>query len=133
MTVLVTRWISSGNVFRNGSCAWLIKQVYPKHLPVLLEPIGSLKVYVPDANTGDMIGELNKRRGRVLGMTPQGNDMTLIEAEAPISEMHDFTTLVRQMTQGSGWFTFVFERYEQLPSNLEASVIENAKKLFGNA
>ena len=59
--------------------------------------------------------------------------MTLIEAEAPISEMHDFTTLVRQMTQGSGWFTFVFERYEQLPSNLEASVIENAKKLFGNA
>ena len=105
----------------------------PQASPVLLEPIGSLKVYVPDANTGDMMGELNKRRGRVLGMTPQGNDMTLIEAEAPISEMHDFTTLVRQMTQGSGWFTFVFERYEQLPSNLEASVIENAKKLFGNA
>ena len=65
------------------------------------------------------MGELNKRRGRVLGMTPQGNDMTLIEAEAPITEMHDFTTLVRQMTQGSGWFTLCLNA-EQLPSNLEA-------------
>jgi len=78
-----------------------------------------------------MMGELNKRRGRVLGMTPQGDDITLIEAEVPSSEMQDFTTLVRQMTQGSGWFEFEFARYEQLPSHLEAQVIENAKKLFG--
>ena len=104
----------------------------PQASPVLLEPIGSLKVYVPDTNTGDMMGELNKRRGRVLGMTPQGDSITLIEAEVPSSEMHDFTMLVRQMTQGSGWFTFAFERYEQLPSNLEAEVIEKAKKLFEN-
>ncbi len=104
----------------------------PQASPVLLEPIGSLKVYVPDTNTGDMMGELNKRRGRVLGMTPQGDSITLIEAEVPSSEMHDFTMLVRQMTQGSGWFTFAFERYEQLPSNLEAEVIEKAKKMFEN-
>lgn len=104
----------------------------PQASPVLLEPIGALKVYVPDNNTGDMMGELNKRRGRVLGMTPQGDNITLIEAEVPNSEMQDFTMLVRQMTQGSGWFTFDFERYEQLPSNLEAEVIENARKLFEN-
>ncbi len=104
----------------------------PQAGPILLEPIGALKVYVPDNHTGDMMGELNKRRGRVLGMTPQGDSVTLIEAEVPSSEMQDFTMLVRQMTQGSGWFTFDFERYEQLPSNLEADVIEKAKKLFEN-
>lgn len=98
----------------------------PQATPVLLEPIGSLKVYVPDSNTGDMMGELNKRRGRVLGMNPAGEGMTLIEAEVPMSEMQDFTMLVRQMTQGAGWFEFEFVRYEQLPSHLEKAVIEAA-------
>lgn len=101
----------------------------PQALPILLEPIGSLKVLVPDANTGDMMGELNKRRGRVMGMSPDEDGTTLIEAEVPMSEMQDFTTLVRQMTQGSGSFELTFARYEQLPSNLEAKVIEEAKKL----
>ena len=100
--------------------------------PVLLEPIGHLSVTVPDANTGDMMGELNKRRGRVLGMSPDEDGTTVIEADVPMSEMHDFATLVRQMTQGSGSFTFVFERYEQLPNQLAASVIERARALFGN-
>ncbi len=101
----------------------------PQASPILLEPIGSLKVLVPDANTGDMMGELNKRRGRVMGMSPDEDGTTLIEAEVPMSEMQDFTTLVRQMTQGSGSFELTFARYEQLPSNLEAKVIEEAKKL----
>jgi elongation factor G len=104
----------------------------PQASPILLEPIGTLRVLVPDANTGDMMGELNKRRGRVLGMNPDEEEegMTIIEAEVPMSEMADFTTLVRQMTQGSGSFTFDFERYEPLPNQLEAGVIEKAKKLF---
>lgn len=101
----------------------------PQASPILLEPIGSLKVLVPDSNTGDMMGELNKRRGRVMGMNPDEDGTTLIEAEVPMSEMQDFTTLVRQMTQGSGSFELTFARYEQLPSNLEAKVIEEAKKL----
>lgn len=101
----------------------------PQASPILLEPIGSLKVLVPDANTGDMMGELNKRRGRVMGMSPDEDGTTLIEAEVPMSEMQDFTTLVRQMTQGSGSFELTFARYEQLASNLEAKVIEEAKKL----
>ena len=100
--------------------------------PILLEPIGHLAVTVPDANTGDMMGELNKRRGRVLGMNPAEDGNTVIEAEVPMSEMHDFATLLRQMAQGSGSFTFTFERYEPLPNQLAAGVIEQARALFGS-
>lgn len=92
--------------------------------PVLLEPIGTLDVAVPDENTGDMMGELNKRRGRVLGMQPSKKaGMTDILAEVPMREMNDFALLLRQMTQGSGWFTLKSLRYEPLPSNLVTEVI----------
>ncbi len=92
--------------------------------PILLEPIGTLKVTVPDENTGDMMGELNKRRGRVLGMQPSKKDgMTDVMAEVPMREMNDFALFLRQMTQGSGWFTFKPLRYEPLPSNLVTEVI----------
>ncbi len=101
----------------------------PEASPIILEPIGALKVQVPDDTTGDMMGELNKRRGRVLGMNSIGDGMTEIEAETPMSEMQDFATLVRQMTQGSGSFTLDFIRYDPLPSNLEAAVIANSKQL----
>lgn len=100
----------------------------PQASPVLLEPIGNLKVYVPDSNTGDIIGDLNKRRGRVLGMNPANDGLQEIEADVPMSEMSDFATAIRSMTQGRGYFTLEFARYEQLPSNLEARVIEEAKK-----
>lgn len=100
----------------------------PQASPVLLEPIGNLKVYVPDSNTGDIIGDLNKRRGRVLGMNPVNDGLQEIEADVPMSEMSDFATAIRSMTQGRGYFTLEFARYEQLPSNLEAKVIEEAKK-----
>lgn len=106
------------------------KEGLPQAEPMLLEPIGALNVTVPDDNTGDIIGELNKRRGRVLGMTPSDkNGMTEVTAEVPMAEMADFTMTLRQMTQGQGFFTFEKERYEQLPSNLVADVIaKNAMK-----
>lgn len=107
------------------------KNGMPEASPVLLEPIGNLKVYVPDSNTGDIIGDLNKRRGRVLGMNPSADGLQEIEADVPMSEMSDFATAIRSMTQGRGYFTFDFARYEQLPSNLEAKVIEEAKKFAG--
>ena len=92
--------------------------------PILLEPIGTLEVTVPDENTGDMMGELNKRRGRVLGMQPSKKEgMTDVMAEVPMREMNDFAMLLRQMTQGSGWFTLRPLRYEPLPSNLVTEVI----------
>jgi len=93
--------------------------------PVMLEPIGELKVTAPDDNTGDIMGELNKRRGRVLGMEPVSNGMTLIQAEVPVREMHDFAMYLRQTTRGMGSFTFDFLRYEQLPANLLAEVISS--------
>lgn len=91
--------------------------------PIMLEPIGTLNVDVPDENTGDIMGELNKRRGRVLGMEPCDEGMTTISAEVPIREMHSFTMYLRQVTRGMGSFTFDFLRYEQLPANLVAEVI----------
>ena len=97
--------------------------------PALLEPIGTLKAIVPDQNTGDVMGELNKRRGRVLGMNPLEDNMQEIIADVPMSEMFDFTAYMRQYTQGRGSFELDFARYEQLPSNLEAQVIEDAKAL----
>lgn len=93
--------------------------------PVMLEPIGELKVTAPDDNTGDIMGELNKRRGRVLGMEPVSNGTTLIQAEVPVREMHDFAMYLRQTTRGMGSFTFDFLRYEQLPANLLAEVISS--------
>lgn len=97
--------------------------------PVILEPIGNLKAYVPEGNTGDLMGELNKRRGRVLGMNPAEDGLTEIEAEIPMSETSDFSTLIRSMTQGRGYFKLAFARYEQLPQMLEAKVIEQAKAM----
>ena len=93
--------------------------------PVMLEPIGELKVTAPDDNTGDIMGELNKRRGRVLGMEPVGAGNTVIQAEVPMREMHDFAMYLRQTTRGLGSFTFDFVRYEQLPANLLAEVISS--------
>ena len=96
--------------------------------PCLLEPIMSMKIVVGDENTGDVMGIVNKRRGAVLGMNPYESGMTVIDAEMPMAEITDFSTVIRQMTKGMGWFTTEFARYEQLPSNLEADVIANAPK-----
>ncbi len=95
--------------------------------PVLLEPIVKLTAKVPESNTGDIMGDLNKRRGRVLGMNPLVRGMTEIIAEVPMSETGDFTTVLRSMTQGRGSFETEFERYEQLPSMLEEKVIADNK------
>ena len=105
------------------------KAAIPEAGPVLLEPIGTLKAHVPADNTGDIMGEVTKRRGRVLGMNPDEDGEHVVEAEVPMSEMQDFTTFLRQLTQGRGWFTFDFVRYETLPQMLEAKVIEQAKAL----
>ena len=91
--------------------------------PVILEPIERVCVATPDDNTGDIMGDLNKRRGRVLGMNPIATGMTEIEAEVPAREMHDFATALRQITRGRGSFTYEFVRYERLPNNLVSEVI----------
>ena len=91
--------------------------------PTILEPIGKLLVKAPDDNTGDIMGDLNKRRGRVIGMNPAGKGMTEIEAEVPMREMQSFTMQLRQITRGRGSFSLEHLRYEQLPGNLVSEVI----------
>lgn len=104
------------------------KNGIPNASPTLLEPIGSLKATVPDGNMGDVMGEVNKRRGRVLGMSPADGGMQVVEAEVPIAEMADFSTFIRQITQGRGSYEFTFVRYEDAPANVAQKVIEQAKK-----
>lgn len=105
------------------------KTALPQAAPAILEPIGNLKVTVPDSYTGDIMGDLNKRRGRVLGMEPAGKGLTTIESEVPMSEMSDFTVVLRSITQGRGSFVLGFARYELLPKQLEEKVIAEAAKL----
>ena len=95
--------------------------------PVLLEPICKVAVEIPDEYMGDIIGDLNRRRGRILGMNP-GDGVQIVEAEVPMSEMFKYATDLRSMTQARGSFKLTFDRYEELPGNLVAKVIESAKK-----
>lgn len=95
--------------------------------PVILEPIGHLKVTAPDSYTGDIIGDINKRRGQMLGMTPLGNGITEIEGEVPMAEMHTYSSDLRSMTQARGDFSFEFDRYVDAPSNIAEKIIAEAK------
>ena len=123
--------VDSSEMAFKTAAALAYKAGMPQANPVLLEPIGHLKATVPDANMGDVMGEVNKRRGRVLGMEPAGDGRQTVEADVPMAEMHDFTTFIRQCTQGRGSFTFGFERYEEAPSNVAQKVIEEAKAEAG--
>ena len=87
--------------------------------PVLLEPIASVKVTVPDSFTGDIMGDLNKRRGRVLGMNPTAAGKQVIEADVPMSSMYGYCTDLRSMTGGQGEYSYEFARYEQAPSDVQ--------------
>ncbi len=105
------------------------KEGIPNANPTLLEPIGSLAVTVPSEYMGDVIGDLNKRRGRVMGMNPDDEGNTVIDAEVPMAEMSSYAIDLRSMTQGRGSFVFKFERYEEAPGNVQQKVIEEAKAL----
>lgn len=92
--------------------------------PVLLEPIASLKVTVPDKFTGDVMGDLNRRRGRVLGMNSNHNGKQVIEADIPMSELFGYNTDLRSMTGGIGVFEYEFSRYEQAPGDVQKKEVE---------
>ncbi len=94
--------------------------------PVLLEPIMHVEVLVPDDYMGDIMGDMNKRRGRIIGMSGE-NGMQKLEAEAPLAEMFKYATDLRSMTQARGSFSMKFERYEEVPANEAQKIIANAK------
>lgn len=95
--------------------------------PCLLEPIMKLEITVPEKYTGDVMGDMNKRRGRILGMEPTDNGKTKLLAEAPQSELFDYAIVLRAMTQARGTFTMEFSKYEELPAHLAEKVIEAHK------
>ena len=103
------------------------KKGFMEAAPVLLEPIASLKVTVPDDYTGDVMGDLNKRRGRVLGMNPTAGGFQVIEADIPMTGLFGYCTVLRSMTGGRGTYEYEFSRYEQAPSDIqEAEVAKRA-------
>ncbi len=105
------------------------KAAMPEGNPVLLEPVGELKVTVPDSYMGDVIGDLNKRRGRVMGMNPTGDGDQIIEAEVPMAEMTSYAIDLRAMTQSRGSYTFHFVRYEDCPPAAQEKAIAAAKAM----
>ncbi|HHZ06482.1 MAG TPA: elongation factor G [Clostridiales bacterium] len=123
--------VDSSEMSFKMAAAMAYKNGMPTAEPTLLEPIGMLMAAVPDNNMGDVMGEVNKRRGRVLGMSPGEDGMQVVEAEVPMAEMHDFSTFIRQVTQGRGFFTFSFARYEDAPAQVAQKVIEAKKSEFG--
>ena len=112
--------LAAGIAYREG---------IPKAGPVILEPVGELKVYIPENYVGDVMGDLNKRRGRVMGIEPaeDGSDMQIVLAEVPFGEMTDYVIALRASTQGRGRFDFDFVRYEEVPASLTDKIIAEAK------
>ncbi|MDO5014483.1 MAG: elongation factor G [Clostridia bacterium] len=105
------------------------KNGIPKASPVLLEPIMKLRIDIPDANTGDVMGDVTKRRGKVLGMEPnEDGDGQILVAEVPESELTDFPIFIRSVAKGKGSYEKEFARYEKLPENLAQKLIEQANK-----
>ena len=102
------------------------KKGFMEASPVLLEPVASLRVVVPDQYTGDVMGDLNKRRARVLGMNPVENGFHEVMADIPYLELYEYDTRLYSMTRGSGSFSYEFARYEEAPEDIAAKEISAA-------
>jgi elongation factor G len=95
--------------------------------PVLLEPIMNMEIIVPEDNMGDVIGDINSRRGRILGIESKSNNQ-LIKAQVPMAEVLKYATDLHSMTSGRGIFSMEFSHYEEVPSNIAEKIIEETKK-----
>lgn len=116
--------VDSSEMAFKVAAAQAFKKGFMDASPVLLEPISTLKVIIPDEYTGDVMGDLNKRRGRVMGMNPVGNGYTEVVADIPNLELFGYNTQLRSMTSGSGTFSYEFARYEQAPEDVAKKQIE---------
>lgn len=120
--------VDSSEMSFKTAASLAFKDGIPQCAPVLLEPFGKLAVTLPEDNLGDVIGEINKRRGRIIGMNPLSNKLQEVIGEVPIAEMSDFATAMRSITGGIASFTLEFERYEEVPSHIAQKVIDEANK-----
>ena len=122
--------VDSNEISFKLAAAIAYREGLPKAKPVILEPVGALKVCVPDNYVGDVMGDLPKRRGRVLGIEPveDGRGTQAVIAEAPMAEMADYVISLRAMTQGRGRFDMEFVRYEEVPAPIAEKIIAESKK-----
>ena len=120
--------VDSSEMAFKTAASLAFKEGIPQCSPVLLEPIGTLEVITADDCLGDVIGEINKRRGRVVGMEPCENKNQKVTSEIPISETSDFATSMRSITQGRATFTLEFKCYEEMPDMLAKEVIAKANQ-----
>ena len=120
--------VDSNEISFKLAAAIAYREGLPKANPVLLEPVGALKVFIPDNYVGDVMGDLNKRRGKVMGIEPaeDGSDYQVVLAEVPFSEMTDYVINLRAATQGRGRFDFDFIRYEEVPAALTDKIVKEA-------
>jgi elongation factor G len=105
-----------------------MQEAVPQANPVLLEPLMNVTITVPEANMGDVMSDINTKRGRVLGMDSLGNGMQKITAQVPQSEMLHYATDLRSITQGRGTFTMEFSQYEEVPANIQQELVAQHKK-----
>ena len=103
-----------------------LKEATQKAKPILLEPIMSVRIEVPDSATGDVMSDLNGRRARVLGMEPSGEGHSTVVAEGPMSELRRYATELRSITGGRGTFSSTFLRYDPVPDHVSKKVVEKA-------
>ncbi len=120
--------VDSSEMAFKTAATMAFKKGFMEASPVLLEPIVNMQITVPDKYTGDVMGDLNKRRGRVLGMNPDNNGNQTIEADVPQLEIYGYSTVLRSMTGGSGEFSYEFVRYEQAPKDVQEREIEARAK-----
>ena len=116
---------SSEMAFKIAS-AQALKQSVRDAKPILLEPIVNLRVTVPESYTGDVLSDLNSKRGKVQGMTPQGS-LTVVEAQAPLAEVQRYATDLRSLTQGRAVYTMEQSHYEEVPAHISQKIIAAAE------
>ena len=123
--------VDSNEISFKLAAAIAYREGLPQANPVILEPIGELKVYIPENYVGDVMGDLNRRRGKVMGIEPadDGSDLQIVLAEVPYSEMTDYVIDLRAATQGRGRFDFNFIRYDEVPQQLTPKIIQEAKAM----
>ncbi len=119
--------VDSSDIAFKIAASMALKKGFQDAQPILLEPVMNVQITVPEANTGDIISDLNGKRARVLGMTPTGT-MTTIEAQAPLAEVQRYAADMRSITQGRGYYTMSFAHYEEVPQHLAQKIIEAAQK-----
>ncbi len=119
--------VDSSDIAFKIAASMAMKQGAQSAQPIILEPIMNMQITVPEANTGDVISDLNGKRARVLGMNPSGS-MTTIDAQAPMAEVQRYSADMRSHTQGRGYFTMSLSHYEEVPSHLSQKIVEAALK-----